>query len=123
MSKDGRNEQAGADNWQYDGGWYALGKANKKLARERDKYTCRRCKCPVAGRTAHVHHVVAERCFATPQEAHDLQNLVTVCDSCHLKLEWETIYEMYQRVLLLDEAMEGMPGFVSFSDFKAGLVA
>lgn len=123
MSKDGRNEQAGSGNHKYDGGWYALGKAQKRLARERDNHTCRRCQRPVKGKEAHVHHVVPERCFDVPSKAHDLDNLITLCDRCHLRVEWETVRELYRRALLLDEHMQGTPGFKSFEEFKKELTA
>jgi len=122
MSKNGRNEQAGRGNHKFDGGWYSIGKAQKILARERDKYTCRRCMTPVRGKRAHVHHVVPERCFDSPEEAHRLENLVTLCDRCHLKTEWETVRELYRRTLLLDQVMKDVGDFQTFDAFKAKLV-
>jgi 5-methylcytosine-specific restriction endonuclease McrA len=122
MSKGGRNEQSGDKNWKYDGGWYSLGKSQKQKARDRDGYICQRCKCAVSGKNAHVHHVVPERCFDDPRLAHDLENLITLCGGCHLKFEWETIHEMYERVLMLDTLMKNEPNFQTFEDFKKSMV-
>lgn len=123
MSKDGRNEQRGAQNPMYDGGWYALEKSQKRLARKRDQHRCRRCGRQVFGKRAHVHHLVAERCFDAPEEAHALDNLVTLCSNCHLRVEWETIRELHRRAILLDELMlEIDADFQTFAEFKDGLL-
>lgn len=124
MSKDGRNEQGGKRNKQYNGSGYALGKSQKRLARERDQHRCRCCVKEVQGKAAHVHHIVAERCFDSPEEAHALDNLVTLCDRCHNRVEWETIRELHRRAYLLDELLVEIDAtFQPFPKFLDGLLA
>lgn len=122
MSKDGRNEQAGQDNPLYTDGWYSIGKYQKRLTRERDRYQCRWCNKEVKGKQAHVHHVIPERLFDDPIKAHNLTNLVTLCDSCHLKFEWTTIHEMYIRALKLDELFKDDLNHISFESFKQDML-
>jgi len=117
MSKTGRNEQAADANHEFDGGWYSLGKAQKAKARERDGHHCRKCKEPVIGKQAHVHHLIPERCFDTPEEAHALSNLITLCDKCHLTVEWAGIKELYRRAKLLDDVMHNVPSFQTLEQF------
>lgn len=122
LSKYGRNEQAGSNNPAYKDGWYSLGKDQKRKARERDSYKCRWCGDKVEGRQAHVHHVVPERCFDDPSKAHDLDNLVTLCDKCHLRFEWETIRELYDRALKLDKVLADNTEHVKFEEFKSKML-
>jgi 5-methylcytosine-specific restriction endonuclease McrA len=68
---------------------------------ERDNYTCQECgrvgKSGKGGYSLHVHHKMPVRLGGT----HTLDNLVTVCASCHKKLDrayWvETIREFQIR--------------------------
>jgi 5-methylcytosine-specific restriction endonuclease McrA len=39
------------------------------------------------GRSLAVHHRVPRKKFETAAEAHDLQNLVTLCSPCHGRIE------------------------------------
>jgi 5-methylcytosine-specific restriction endonuclease McrA len=114
--------QDGEANPFWKGGWYSIGKAQKRLARKRDGYQCRCCQKPVEGKGAHVHHIKAERCFDTPEEAHDLENLVTLCSKCHLRVEWKMLRELHRRAELLDELMKNSPEFQTFEDFKKSMV-
>lgn len=54
---------------------------------KRDYRTCQHC-----GATSHldVHHLIPARHFRTPEESNALNNLVTLCDSCHAKADGET---------------------------------
>jgi 5-methylcytosine-specific restriction endonuclease McrA len=69
-------------------------KKQSKLARQRDKYTCQVC-----GRNGwldkfrvQVHHIIPYRLFNGDYErANDLSNLVSLCPSCHPKVESGTI--------------------------------
>jgi 5-methylcytosine-specific restriction endonuclease McrA len=85
-----RREQSGEKHPRWKGGrfpyfgpnWYA----QRREARERDGGICRDCGKTEAqnGRQLHVHHI-------QPREeggSNDLENLVCLCSSCHLKREW-----------------------------------
>jgi DEAD/DEAH box helicase domain-containing protein len=55
--------------------------------RARDKYTCQVCGAVEAGRQHDVHHRVPFRAFTSLAEANRLENLTTLCPSCHHKVE------------------------------------
>lgn len=61
---------------------------------ERDGYACQDCGLTnddhkrQYGRELHVHHVQKLRTFDEPAEANRLDNLVTLCESCHY-MKWE----------------------------------
>jgi DEAD/DEAH box helicase domain-containing protein len=55
----------------------------RNLARERDQYRCRICGLSESGKPHHVHHKVPFRMFVDPDKANELDNLVTLCSSCH----------------------------------------
>jgi DEAD/DEAH box helicase domain-containing protein len=55
--------------------------------RARDKYTCQVCGAVEAGRQHDVHHKVPFRAFISPADANRLENLTTLCHSCHHKVE------------------------------------
>ena len=58
-------------------------------ARERDGYACRICGQSEEdlGRQLDVHHKIPYRNFRSNVEANQLENLITVCPSCHAKVE------------------------------------
>ena len=60
-----------------------------KLARERDAFACQVCGVTEEelGRQLHVHHKIPYRSFKSNIEANRLENLVSVCPSCHSRLE------------------------------------
>jgi len=60
-----------------------------KLARERDAFACQVCGLTEEelGRQLDVHHKIPYRSFKSNVEANKLENLVSVCPSCHSKLE------------------------------------
>ena len=60
-------------------------------ARERDGYACRVCGQSEEdlGRQLDVHHKIPYRNFKSNVEANRLDNLITVCPSCHAKMEAE----------------------------------
>lgn len=121
QSKKYGNNQAGSKNSQYTDGTYTLEKSKKLEARKRDNYKCQTCGKAVKGRAAHVHHIVAERCFDDMERAHDLSNLVTVCSSCHVDVEWGTLKELHKRAAAFDEIMKDDPNFESFEQYKSNL--
>jgi DEAD/DEAH box helicase domain-containing protein len=55
--------------------------------RARDKYTCQVCGAVETSRQHDVHHKVPFRAFSSPAEANRLDNLITLCPSCHHKAE------------------------------------
>lgn len=57
----------------------------RELALERDGHCCIVCKAK--DKTLHVHHKIPFRLFNTFESANELLNLITVCNSCHRKLE------------------------------------
>ncbi len=59
----------------------------RDLARARDGYRCQICGTPETDKAHHVHHKIPFRMFDTPEQANQLANLITVCNSCHRKIE------------------------------------
>jgi DEAD/DEAH box helicase domain-containing protein len=55
--------------------------------RARDKYTCQVCGTPETTRQHDVHHKIPFRAFTSMVEANRLENLITLCPSCHHKTE------------------------------------
>ena len=55
--------------------------------RARDRYTCQVCGAVEASRQHDVHHKVPLRAFTSLAEANRLDNLTTLCPSCHHKVE------------------------------------
>lgn len=60
-------------------------------ARKRDGFTCRLCGITEKelGKQLDVHHIIPYRLFESPTEANRLNNLITLCRSCHNKIETE----------------------------------
>ena len=77
---DGRPEYRGGD-WD----------TQARKVRERDGYTCRICGRTErdVGKQLDVHHILPFRLFRSNLEANRLENLLSVCPSCHRKLEAE----------------------------------
>ncbi len=67
-----------------------------RRARERDGYACRVCGVSEEeiGRQLDVHHKIPYRSFKSNVEANKLENLVSVCASCHAKLEGQLRREL-----------------------------
>jgi len=63
----------------------------RERALERDGYQCQICGAggEEIGKNPHVHHITPVRKFDDPNDAHDLDNLVTLCPEHHA--EWEGI--------------------------------
>ena len=55
--------------------------------RARDKYTCQVCGAVESSRQHDVHHKIPFRAFLSAGEANRLDNLTTLCPSCHHKAE------------------------------------
>lgn len=71
--KGGRSEYRG-ENW----------KIQRKKALERDNYTCQLCG---SKQNLEVHHIIPFNDFKSYEKANELNNLVTLCKSCHGKIE------------------------------------
>jgi DEAD/DEAH box helicase domain-containing protein len=56
-------------------------------ARARDDYRCQVCGVEEQDRAHHVHHKSPFRQFDSPEIANQLSNLVTLCPSCHRRVE------------------------------------
>jgi len=59
----------------------------KRLARQRDRFLCQMCGIPESSEAHHVHHKIPFRLFSSDLEANALDNLITLCSSCHRKVE------------------------------------
>jgi DEAD/DEAH box helicase domain-containing protein len=62
-------------------------KQQKDRARERDGYRCQVCGRGEDGSAHHVHHITPFRQFSSTREANQLHNLITLCPSCHRRVE------------------------------------
>ncbi len=71
---------------EYRGGNW---KVQTAVARERDGFRCRKCGVTeeTLGRQLDVHHKTPVRLFASAAAANRLDNLISVCASCHKRLE------------------------------------
>lgn len=71
---------------EYRGGNWKI-QADK--ARARDGFCCASCGITedALGRQMDVHHKIPYRLFDSPQEANQLGNLISLCPSCHKKME------------------------------------
>jgi DEAD/DEAH box helicase domain-containing protein len=81
-----RLREAGAwssDPNDYGPGWSRV----RDRVRARDKYTCQVCGTLETTRQHDVHHKTPFRAFTSFVEANRLENLVTLCHSCHRKVE------------------------------------
>lgn len=69
----------------YGDGWWAV----RRDTRERDGHSCQICGADAdeLGREPDVHHIVRVREFDDPGDAHRLDNVVTLCRSCHRRVE------------------------------------
>ncbi len=82
----------GPKNHNYRGGAIPYRGRNwrrqSRKARERDGYRCQICHKKPKSRHCHVHHIKPYREFNNDwQSANNLSNLITLCSSCHRKVE------------------------------------
>lgn len=73
----------------YGTGWWKT----RKEALKRDQYRCQICGSGPheIGRNPDVHHLRPVRKFANPEDAHRLDNVISLCRSCHRKVEDDTL--------------------------------
>jgi DNA-directed RNA polymerase subunit RPC12/RpoP len=62
-------------------------RAARRATWKRDDYRCRRCGVKPRNRPD-VHHIIPVGSFPNPNDAHYLENLVSLCHSCHMFVEW-----------------------------------
>lgn len=100
FSRDNHPRWKGGSRPKYDGDWSGA----RKRARKRDEYECQLCGLSENDTDGQldVHHIVPVREFDNPQNAHNLDNLVSLCRSCHFRLE--PLTETEQREKLRIEA-------------------
>lgn len=69
----------------YGSGWWNI----RQAALERDNHTCQYCGIDSndLGHNPDVHHIVPVRSFENPEAAHRLDNVVSLCRSCHRRVE------------------------------------
>jgi DEAD/DEAH box helicase domain-containing protein len=83
-------ESLRADNlWTNDANDYGPDwKKIREAVRARDNYRCQICGAPESGNRQHdVHHKIPFRQFTRREEANRMENLTTLCPSCHHKAE------------------------------------
>ena len=88
--KDHPNWKGGSDTIQYGSNW----KWQREKAKERDNYECQICGMTKEeqGFALDVHHIQHVESFEKPKDANKLSNLLTVCRSCHRRIEgWNLI--------------------------------
>ncbi|MCG3211097.1 MAG: ATP-dependent RNA helicase DbpA [Anaerolineae bacterium] len=74
--------------WSNDPNNYGPNWAEQRnAARARDGYRCQVCGAPEQGRQHDVHHKIPFRQFASYRLANRLENLVTLCRTCHQRAE------------------------------------
>ncbi len=69
---DGRSKIVGKDHLSRDTEWRKI----RKLALDRDNYTCQLCK---GAKATQVHHIVPRKLV----KVHNLHNLISLCKLCH----------------------------------------
>lgn len=80
-----RHHQWKESTTRYRGLWWSV----RRKARKRDGYSCQVCGTGSTeqDRKLDVHHIRPVREFDKPQESHTLDNVITLCRSCHRKAE------------------------------------
>jgi len=74
--------------WRGDRNYYGANwDAQRQAALERDQRICQVCGAEQGTVSHHVHHKIPFRAFDSYLDANRLENLLTVCASCHQKVE------------------------------------
>lgn len=83
VREDHHQWEGGALN--YGSGWWKV----RRAALDRDDYRCQQCGSDrqAIGRNPDVHHIKPVREFSDPEDAHKLDNVVSLCRSCHRLVE------------------------------------
>jgi len=93
-----RSKQVGEDNHQWKGGYTDVDRGEnwrliRREALKRDDYSCQNCgvKHSETENWLTVHHIKPFRLFEKEEEANRMDNLITLCPTCHGKVEQEVI--------------------------------
>jgi DEAD/DEAH box helicase domain-containing protein len=62
-------------------------KSIREIVRARDNYRCQSCGAAEVGRAHDIHHKIPFRMFASIELANQLSNLITLCPTCHHRVE------------------------------------
>jgi DEAD/DEAH box helicase domain-containing protein len=74
--------------WNYSANRYGpTWRKQKQAARERDGFTCQNCGAVEDDRAHDVHHITPFRAYETAEDANRLENLTTLCPTCHRRAE------------------------------------
>ena len=102
---EGHPNWKGGGNEEYGKGWRTV----RQRALERDDHSCRVCgkTRDELGRNPDVHHIRPVRSFIesenhTREDAHYIENVISLCISCHRKAEFEKIDAGYLKSLISD---------------------
>lgn len=90
------------NNWKggnYRGYYGSNWTRQRRLARKRDDYTCQRCGISQQdyGKKLDVHHIVRFADFTDYRQANRLENLISLCHTCHIKTEWDSYPDLRSR--------------------------
>jgi len=103
----------GGNDEPYGTGWNAV----RRRALDRDDHQCVRCGTTAddIGRNPDVHHIVPVRSFIESDDhaktdAHFLDNVVSLCISCHRKADHDKISKQYLRSLIDSESTTALEG-------------
>ncbi|HMB25532.1 MAG TPA: Zn-binding domain-containing protein, partial [Anaerolineales bacterium] len=88
LSEEAVERLRAAGAWSNDPNDYGPGwQKTRDRVRARDKFTCQVCGALETTRQHDVHHKTPFRAFPSYVEANRLENLITLCHSCHRKVE------------------------------------
>jgi DEAD/DEAH box helicase domain-containing protein len=88
LSEETLEDLRDAGNWSNDRNNYGPEWTRiRDRVRARDKYQCQVCGALETTRQYDVHHKVPFRSFSSIEEANRLENLITLCRTCHQKVE------------------------------------
>ncbi len=78
------NDLRNSGNWLNDPNDYGPSWTQIRLAvRQRDQFRCRNCGVQEGKQSHHVHHKIPFRGFLDLNEANQMDNLITLCPTCH----------------------------------------
>jgi ribosomal protein L31 len=89
--EDSPHWEGGSDRIDYGLGW---NEKKRHTVRERDDFECQECgltqeeNIEEYGKKLNVHHITHAREFDDPHERNDPKNLTTLCNSCHIRIEY-----------------------------------
>lgn len=94
--------KTGKDNHAYKHGRSnSAGKKVKREAYARDGGICQKCKKPTDMKVLSygMHHIIPKILFDDPAEADVVENLITLCNKCHRKIESDALHLVFRLYL------------------------